>query len=109
MCDTSATTMVHSEEVSPQQMFYNITNTHTNNSGLPKSPSFHSGLDLAAAAASSPVIRRHSRNSDREELMLMTSTASAKASPEDVGVLIYTNPKGNNGTVPRQLPALIGR
>ncbi|KAF4532338.1 hypothetical protein B566_EDAN003641 [Ephemera danica] len=102
--------MVHSEDLSPQQasraMFYSRdTSNNNNNSGLPKSPSFHSGLDLAAAAAASPVIRRHSRN---DSMLMATAMASAKASPEDVGcgMLIYTSSKGN-GTVPRQLPALI--
>ena len=91
--------MVHSEAgPGARAMFYRDTNT-TTTLGLPKSPSFHSGLDLVAAAADpgSNTVAGLSQVSGGAD----PSGQNGDTAPGDM--LIYSD-----SGLPRQLPSLLG-
>ena len=88
--------MVHSEAgPGARAMFYRDTNT-TSTLGLPKSPSFHSGLDLVAAAADPG-------SNTVAGLSQVPGGADPTGDPGPGDMLIYSE-----SGLPRQLPSLLG-
>ncbi|PSN56860.1 hypothetical protein C0J52_00704 [Blattella germanica] len=97
--------MVHSEAgPGARAMFYRDTAAGNTSLGLPKSPSFHSGLDLVAAATDpgSNTVAGLSQVSGGVDPTGRGGTQNGDSAPGDM--LIYSDTG-----LPRQLPSLLGK
>jgi hypothetical protein len=99
--------MVHSEAgLGARAMFYRDTAAgNTTSLGLPKSPSFHCGLDLvAAAAAADPCSNTVAGLSQVGGLDPTGRGGNQNGDPAPGDMLIYSDTG-----LPRQLPSLLGK
>jgi hypothetical protein len=86
-------------------MFYRDTAAgNTTTLGLPKSPSFHSGLDLVAAAAADPVSNTVAGLSQVGGVDPTGRGGTQNGDPAAGDMLIY-----GDTVLPRQLPSLLGK